>query len=436
MSDRHRYLPYPELVESEPGTSPYRIHDSTTEPGRNTGSVDKVNRHLHVPLRRDGRPVSRHELAHVHWSPRRLPRVRFHLAVLHAVEDARINLGLAAVSLPVVLDAEQRTHVRLLGLRDLKDGRAADFALRWVASLGTSADAELASVAGGGEPGAAAAERLVERVRTRLERERRGAVAPFRAGLEAARELAKALRARGHLDPAFREIHLEIGCCEESPAAAAAARRRSRRGLLRGRGRTRGDRDAHGVEPGEMRVVEAPLDLPHAAARRGLRRAWRPATEGARLGRLHRFCLDRAVFRRPLRRWGGSVLIDTSGSMRLDSEGIDAILAATRGVALVAIYSGRDAEGELRVVARGGSRAAPDQLEPFGGGNIVDLPALGWLARQPQPRIWVSDGGVTGVGDNASPEHTQRCADARRAGRIRRVGSAEAAADLLAGRRS
>ena len=162
-----------------------------------------------------------------------------------------------------------------------------------------------------------------------------------------------------------------------------------------------------------MRVVEAPLDLPHTAAQRGLRRAWRPATEGARLGRLHRFCLDRAVFRRPVRRWGGSVLIDTSGSMRLDSEDIDAILAATRGVALVAIYSGRGAEGELRVVARGGHRAAADQLEPYGGGNIVDLPALDWLARQPRPRIWVSDGGVTGVGDNASPEHTQRCADAR-----------------------
>ncbi len=407
MSDRHRYLPYPELVETEPGVSPYRIHDSSEEPGGGSGKVDKINRHLHVPLRSDGRPVSRHELAHVHWSPRCLPRVRFHPAVLHAVEDARINLGLEKVSLPMELDGEQRTYLRLLGLRDLKDGRAADFVLRWVASLGTSADAELTSVAGEEGPGAAAvAERLVKRVRIRLERERSGAVAPFAAGVSAARELAQDLRARGALDPDFREITLEISCCEKSPFAEVGRSRHGSR-LLRG-GPRRDASDPRAGKPGEMRVVEAPLDLPHAAARRGLRRSWRSANEGSRLGRLHRFYLDRAVFRRPLRRWGGSVLIDTSGSMRLGSDDIDAILAASMGVALVAIYSGSEGEGELRVVARGGRRAATEQLEPFGGGNIVDLPALDWLARQPRPRIWVSDGGVTGIGDHPSPELSRR----------------------------
>ena len=31
---------------------------------------------------------------------------------------------------------------------------------------------------------------------------------------------------------------------------------------------------------------------------------------------------------------------------------------------------------------------------------MVDGPALRWLARQDRPRIWVSDGVVTGVGDD------------------------------------
>ena len=35
-------------------------------------------------------------------------------------------------------------------------------------------------------------------------------------------------------------------------------------------------------------------------------------------------------------------------------------------------------------------------------GNIVDGPALRWLARQPGPRFWISDGVVTGEGDMQS----------------------------------
>jgi len=38
-------------------------------------------------------------------------------------------------------------------------------------------------------------------------------------------------------------------------------------------------------------------------------------------------------------------------------------------------------------------------VPPCGGGNIVDGPALEWLAAQAEPRIWISDGVVTGVND-------------------------------------
>jgi hypothetical protein len=136
-------------------------------------------------------------------------------------------------------------------------------------------------------------------------------------------------------------------------------------------------------------------------------------------------------------RWrGGTVLIDTSGSMHLRPEDVDRLVDASRGAAVVAIYSGREREGELRIVARGGRRAAAEDLKPYGGGNVVDLPALEWLARQAEPRLWISDGGVTGEMDRGSREIRRRCARVVRQGRIERVDGAEEAARRLAARGS
>jgi hypothetical protein len=36
-------------------------------------------------------------------------------------------------------------------------------------------------------------------------------------------------------------------------------------------------------------------------------------------------------------------------------------------------------------------------------GNVVDGPALQWLSQQKAPRVWVSDGDVTGLGDRSAP---------------------------------
>lgn len=69
----------------------------------------------------------------------------------------------------------------------------------------------------------------------------------------------------------------------------------------------------------------------------------------------------------------------------------------------------------------------------FGGGNVVDLPALEWLARQHAPRIWVSDGRVTGVHDTPCPELWRRCKRVVDRARITRVKNAEEAAKRLAG---
>jgi hypothetical protein len=148
----------------------------------------------------------------------------------------------------------------------------------------------------------------------------------------------------------------------------------------------------------------------------------------------HRAAIDGAVFRRAVRRSGGTVLVDASGSMRLRRHELSRIVDAA-GAILVGIYAGDGTAGELRIVARNGRRAADEALDPPGSGNIVDLPCLEWLAEQRPPRIWVSDGRVTGIGDHGcagatSPKPRSGCAAAGRrtyaggeGGAARRAGS-------------
>lgn len=58
----------------------------------------------------------------------------------------------------------------------------------------------------------------------------------------------------------------------------------------------------------------------------------------------------------------------------------------------IAMYNGGGATGDLRIIARNGMRVTEEQLDEWSGrGNVVDGPALHWLATMPERRIWVSD---------------------------------------------
>lgn len=141
------------------------------------------------------------------------------------------------------------------------------------------------------------------------------------------------------------------------------------------------------------------IDEPGRTVRTVARGRLRPraAGEGSALARPDRFCVDRRVFaRRPTGR-GGTVLVDVSGSMQLTQSDLRRmLLAAPAGT--VAIYAGDDrGRGVLRIVAQRGSRVPDALLGGLGALNVIDGPALEWLAGEPAPRVWVSDGRVTGV---------------------------------------
>jgi hypothetical protein len=442
MSALHtdQFLPYPELVEQEAGEKPYTIMDSLAVEGLpSTGMVSKEERLMFVPLAESGASTIRHELAHVRWSPTKLPRVSYDPCILLAVEDARINIALERLGLGVHLSADLIKRVVCLAAADLGRGDIAAFALRTIASLGTNALGHVLAVLDPGSPGAGELVRmLLAGVQAMLERSRSLAadksIATFAGAMKAARFVARELESRGLKilpDGTLRITLVEGGCCLSCAPSAHSAFGRLLRLASRKAGGKSGVED---INAAEMIISEPTLPVTCKVAPRAS--SLRARREGSLIRNPNRWFSDRAIFRGRARfSGGGTVLIDVSSSMKLDAAGVDRILHKAPSATLIAIYSGNDGKGELRIVARGGRRVGASGLIPFGPGNLIDLPALNWLAKQAAPRLWLSDGRVTGVHDWASSLLTRQCEGVCRRFAIRRVESAEEAAVLLDGRR-
>ena len=173
--------------------------------------------------------------------------------------------------------------------------------------------------------------------------------------------------------------------------------------------------------------IARPLMLRHSHSRRG-GRSFHAGYAGS-LRYPHRALLpgaDGRAFAAGRRIPGGAMLIDCSGSMFLGDGDIERLLAVAPA-AKVALYASCPDDldcGRLVVVATQGRVADVSALDGwFGAGNVVDIPALEWLSRQQHPRVWISDGGISGVGDRPAANLTRAAADLVRRGRIRRFES-------------
>lgn len=177
---------------------------------------------------------------------------------------------------------------------------------------------------------------------------------------------------------------------------------------------------------GEMVIERVPLPerLRHSDARRT-----RAHDTGAVPRYMHRLVSDQRVFgrKRKEKHFQGTVLIDHSGSMSLSTDQVDEMLRRWPAVT-IATYSG-EYNGVLRIVAEKGKRAARQHLSrPDGMGNCVDGPALDWLAKQRGPRIWISDGQVSGQGEDFRPWFRKDATQKVIRGRIKRIENVQ---DLL-----
>jgi hypothetical protein len=426
--EKDRYQPYPELVSKKRG--PWSVVDTIDTPGLpTTGLTDMRRRVIYVPLASDGRPVSSHELAHVKWSPTRVDWKELKVAppYVMAVEDARINLGLARRGMDLVFAAQLRREILSIARRDLGREDIVTFTLRTIASFGTNVERILRRrIARDDQPIFATIRELVAGAHERLRRARMacgGEVATFEQGVEVARWLASEFKKLGFPEPGHGGA---VAACFGHLESASAGRGAAAGNVLR-------QLRANCVPPGRMTIATPPLlerCVTPAAARARRRRA---VAEGTELRYFHRFFIDQQVFARRINKSavsGGTVLIDTSGSMRITPDGVDRIIDAAPA-AQIAIYSGCADSGELRIVVRNGRRASRAHLESHGTGNVIDLPALRWLAKQTGPRVWISDGHVTGCGDMGTPEMKAACERVCVAARIVRVADAGQAAKAL-----
>jgi hypothetical protein len=186
---------------------------------------------------------------------------------------------------------------------------------------------------------------------------------------------------------------------------------------------------------GQMQIetLQASNSRPIPAAARS--RAF--TDHGAVLEAAHRLHIDGRVFTRRRRQRGGTVLIDASGSMRFSPSDLERVITAAP-LATVGIYGGRGRSGTLTIVASKGRMAASALIKAAScqHGNVVDGPALRWLARQPEPRIWISDGHVTGIADQPSSDLAVDAIHICRKARITRAEKTDIVTDLLCRLRS
>lgn len=138
---------------------------------------------------------------------------------------------------------------------------------------------------------------------------------------------------------------------------------------------------------------------------------------------VHRLPVDGAIFGTKRRAKGGSILCDASGSMHYSDDDIERILREAPA-ATIAFYSGsngsRKQHGRIIIAADRGRAATVEAVHEAlpGSENLIDGPALRWLAKQPAPRFWVSDeevGGIDGFG-RGSAAHAECLAICRAAG--------------------
>jgi hypothetical protein len=386
--------PLPEAIDG---------HEWMIEEG--LGSVDTVHRVMAVPLgvSESARHVKAHELAHAKITPRHAAhklakKYGISMAALQCVEDLRVHRFLRHCQLETggVL-MTQETSDRLL---NDESHTTRDIALHFVGSLYTP-DYDLIKAS-------AAKVRSDEDV---AEIERR--VLLIERRMNQAKLLFRPIGFRNATAPCARLFDALFPEAGRSDGDAVPLEI-----LLKGSDTRRRSGCA---KWGKLTVVVPHLSELHPVPSLSRRNSY--TDEGTTLKAPYRLPIDGRVFSRRRVDRGGTVLIDASGSMALSLEDIRRLVLAAPS-AVVAIYCGTGKFGTLTVVARKGrvvDHAGLVKARTYGNGNIVDGPALEWLGKQPGPRVWVSDGFVTGVNDTTSVDLGAAAQVTCNRGSIRRV---------------
>ena len=187
--------------------------------------------------------------------------------------------------------------------------------------------------------------------------------------------------------------------------------------------------------PGKCSIIEG--EMCQALPGHMIGRRWKSSPIGNIVRSTHRWATDRWIFTERMKGKGVSLLLDGSGSMGIGPTDITRLLQLAPA-SIFAVYGGGMDAGQVLILARNGmsvdltdaSQLRPHRDGMFWGGNIVDVGALKWLNMQPKPRIWVSDGWVTGINDGQYPSVERACAYELQVGGIQCAHDIDAAIDL------
>lgn len=161
-------------------------------------------------------------------------------------------------------------------------------------------------------------------------------------------------------------------------------------------------------EGGVHGVAKVKPFVPNHRIQKAIREITRRSSDtGVVPKKMYRLTTDRKVFNVKATTLGGSLMIDFSGSMSWNEQDVREVIDLLPA-ANIAGYTGYgykidDCDGMIEIIAKDGklNTKAIDNLYEHGY-NSVDLQALKWLAEQPEPRIWISDQQVVGVGSDGS----------------------------------
>ena len=362
--------------------------------------------------------VRDHELGHVHWSPKRPDQQalknKLSPDVLAAVEDLRVNTKLSESGVDTSAGGWSKPVCMALARDVLRRKDARLLVLMAVAATGSGVMEAVFGEVLQDDPIGASALEIARLARNAMWST---SVPKFRDTVRVSKWLQALLDAGSAPMPKLPGM----------PGTGAGAGLASALKIAREAGTSK--RSVRRIPWGKLKF-DHPSRSHRVAGYLGKRN--RATDEGSYPRQLHRLLIDGKIFRHTRRGKGGSVLIDASGSMQLDNEAIQKILNAAPGC-VVAVYSGNTHDGILRVLAQDGRQVDKQYIgAPAGGANVVDGPALQWLSKQAKPRIWVSDGQVTGVNDRMSAINSLECVGITRRHQIAQEKNMDAAVKLLA----
>ena len=120
---------------------------------------------------------------------------------------------------------------------------------------------------------------------------------------------------------------------------------------------------------------------------------------------------EKRVFDRTIKGQGGVILIDQSGSMRLDDDDVMALVNEAPGCVVIGYSHRPNSSGEPNVWILADRGKVCNKVRKGNGGNGVDGPALVFankLRKKGEPLVWVCDGMVTTADDGIAPDSLQR----------------------------